>query len=262
MSNFSTQNLTPEVEKRTLAFINQVRDAKALLEYAPKSSAQPTGNWIGEKVASRIIGIRNAIPGRRLKSLEQLNDIQGFGQDKFDELIAMFQVEPSEAFRLAMYNGVILENWILKHETRQIDGDQEFLDTARIDCILKDYVADELSRICEERFNNKQAAQIASRTLNGLYIERFKDAHLASYALAFWFYKIDMDNWFSFETVRQKAEHYLSAYPDRQDQLELCFFKGFNPKQILNQPLTTMDLPVVINYAERRISIWSVQLND
>lgn len=262
MSNFSENNLTPEVAKRTLAFINQVRNAETLIAQAPKSSKQPTGNWIGETVASRIIGIRNSIPGRRLKSLSQLNDIQGFGQDKFDELVAMFEVDPSEAFRLAMYDGVILDNWTLKHETQQIDGEQEFIDTARVDCFLKNYVADEIKRISTERYGNAQAANIASRTLDGLYLERFEDAHLASFAFALWFYRLDMDNWFSFETVRLKLEHYLSAYPNHNDRLELCFFKGFNNDQVLTKAISAIDLPVVLNYGERRISIWSAELRD
>ncbi len=262
MSNFSDQAVKPIVAKRTLAFINQVRNAEVLLAQAPKSSKQPTGNWIGEKVASRIIGVRNAIPGRRLKSLSQLNEIQGFGQDKFDELVAMFEVDPSEAFRLAMYDGVILDNWGLKHETKKIDGTQEFLDTARVDCYLKDYVADEIKQICTDRFNNPQAAKIAARTLDGLFIERFEDAHLASYAFALWLYRLDMDNWFSFETVRLKAEHYLSAYPNHKDRLELCLFKGFKNDQVLTTAISADDLLVVINYAEQRISIWSAELRD
>jgi len=232
------------------------------LDQAPRSSKQPTGNWIGETVASRIIGVRNAIPGRRLKSLSQLDAVQGFGQDKFDELAAMFEVDASEAFRLAMYDNVILNNWELKHETQLIDGEEEFRETAGHDCFLRDYVADQLREICFKRFGNAQAASLAPRTLKGHHVERFDDAHLASYAFASWLYRVDMDNWFSFDTVRFKAELYLGNYPDHDDRLELCLFKGFNSVGILNQPLSAVDLPVVINYAEQRISIWSVQLND
>jgi len=261
MSNFSEKGISLIVAKRVLAFLNTVRDAKALLEQAPKSSQQPTGNWIGETVAARIISIRNAIPGRRLKSLSQLNTIKGFGQDKFDELTAMFEVNPSEAFRLAMYDGVLLNNWEFKHSTKALDA-TKFAATAPVDCLLKNYIAEEIKILCKERFNNQQAAEIASRTLDTTYIERFEDAHLASYAFAFWLYKLDMDNWFSFEKVRLKSELYFSTNPNHNDRLELVMFKGFNNTNVLNQPLNTKDLPVVINHAENSISIWSAQLND
>ncbi len=262
MAKFTQEGIDPILVNRILAFINRVRDAESFVAQTPVNPTDPSDKWVGETVASRILGVRNAIPGRRLKDLAQLSDIQGFGQEKFEDMLQIFQVDPSEAFRLAMYNGVLLENWILLHDTTTITPKAEFLDTVDNECNFRTYISHELKRICQERFQNQQAAKLAERTLDGKYLERFEDAHLGSYPFAFWFYKIDMDNWFSFDTVRAKTEAYLSTYIASNHRLELRFFKGFNNSNILNTPLNTKDLPVVVNYAEQSISIWSAQLND
>jgi hypothetical protein len=116
--------------------------------------------------------------------------------------------------------------------------------------------------ICLDTFGNAQAARLAARLLEPAYPEVFEDAHLGSFAFGLWFYRIDADNWFSFETVRKAAEAYLNTYDGYENRMELRLYKGFDNRDVLARPITPPDLPVVISYAEQSITLWRISLAD
>ena len=87
------------------------------------------------------------------------------------------------------------------------------------------------------------------------YCDSFYSGFLGSFALALWFMEFDEDNWFSFKDVHRETERYLNSVSSVQERRELRLFKGsFEPMKL--------DLPVVVDYAEMSITVWTGSLND
>lgn len=264
MAKFEEGKIDSRVSKRILSFLNAAFRPEDLLrkdlEDDPNSGSEK-GYTIGEAVAQRIIDKRNSLPSRRFISITQLSDIAGFGEDKLADLIHTFSIPSAEAFKKSMYNGVIYENFELKYHSVYFENRQEFLDLVNGHAQFTDWVADQVGQLCATRFANQHAGRLAGRALRCCYMEIFESGHVGSFALALWFYRFDQDNWFGFEQVRKKIESYLDALPNHQDRHELRLFKGFDSGQVLTQG-SPKDLPVVVNYSEQCITIWSGQLND
>ena len=165
-------------------------------------------------------------------------------------------------FREAMYNGVILSNWDLEHHTIQFDDEADFEAIIGASSTFTNFVATQVEVISNEKYSNSKAAELAGELLKKCYLEPFPDPHYGAYALAFWFYQFDADNWFTFERVRQETEKYLNFYENWDERLELFLFKGFDNAGILVSAVTQEDLPVVVNHGENAITIWTAQLND
>ncbi|MEX1364565.1 MAG: hypothetical protein AB1Z98_15670 [Nannocystaceae bacterium] len=101
----------------------------------------------------------------------------------------------------------------------------------------------------------------AVEQVEGAYLERFDESSASSRALALWFHSIDSDNWYSFDSVQAVADDYLSR-SSRAGSMALVMVKGFDNDGLLARPVTTLDLPVVLNPARRTMTLWSATLND
>ena len=89
----------------------------------------------------------------------------------------------------------------------------------------------------------------------GHYIDVFKSGFLGSYAFALWFLEFDEDNWYSFEAVHKETLKYLNSNISVADRRELLLIKGtFGPMNL--------DLPVVADYANMSVTVWTGELND
>ena len=87
------------------------------------------------------------------------------------------------------------------------------------------------------------------------YSDVFFSGFLGSYALSLWFMQFDEDNWFTFENVQKEAEKYLNSYMTVAKRRELRLIKGsFLPMNL--------DLPVVVDYEKKSITVWTGELND
>ncbi|MBV6653935.1 MAG: hypothetical protein KI786_09290 [Mameliella sp.] len=253
--------LLPAMEQRLLEFINRIDDASALSE-AIRDRNQKGGTGLGEKVAERIIDARSGLSGRRFQSLDELSTVPGLGEDKILDFIHAFKQPAAQAFRSNMYSGVILSNWELEYFTSIFEDEAEFQEVIDSKSTLAEFVGDQVEQISLERFSNSKAAELAGELVERCYDEHFPDSHFGAYALALWFYQFDADNWFSFGRVQEEIEKYLNYYPNWEDRLELHLYKGFDNTGILVDPITQVDLPVVINRGEQAITIWTCQLND
>ncbi len=89
--------VTPEVEKQILDFLNYARIPEDIAGSEPQSGPvhddlkhgfgdQVKDYDIGILVASRMIEYRDSLPGKRYTSVQQLDAVKGFGQDKLDDL--------------------------------------------------------------------------------------------------------------------------------------------------------------------------------
>ena len=84
MGKISDKEINQSVALKVLDFLNSVKSVKEILSLREKSDDFD----IGEVVAQRILEKRESL--KIFTSLSQLSDIKGFGQDKFNDLIAVF----------------------------------------------------------------------------------------------------------------------------------------------------------------------------
>lgn len=89
----------------------------------------------------------------------------------------------------------------------------------------------------------------------GCYSDVFFSGFLGSYAFALWFLEFDQDNWFSFDAVQRETNNYLNSYSSVSHRRELRMIKGsFLPMRL--------DLPVVVDYENLSVTVWTGELRD
>jgi hypothetical protein len=254
---------------RILDFVNRAQDANELtgtLSDTRKKEATISKEReyaIGETVAQRILETREELPDHRFSSTDQLLAVSGFGEDKFLDLCKYLWIPAAKQFHDAMFEHVLShDNWDLTYHTYTFDSHESFLDIATNESNFTEWVSERVEEISFDKYGNSQAAYLASLLIPKCYLELFDDSLYGSLALAFWFYQFDADNWFRFEEVHQQTETYLATYPTWEDRLELRLFKGFENVGVLVTGVAQNDLPVVVNFAEEVITIWTGQLND
>lgn len=261
----------PWLQRRILAFVNQARRPEDIvgsgpqarrLQDAPDHIGQTDGYVIGLTVAQRIIEQRQRLPRQRYEHLDQLLAVPGLGEDKLRDLLHTFGQPADQAFLQDLYGGVLYQNFEVKADTIHIGDEKLFLTTVDQSARFVELVGMRVQALCERRFEQPRACALAVRLLQHCYQERFPSGHVGAYALALWFFGFDEDNWFSFERMHAACDRYLNSYRYVNDRLELRLFKGFENAGILAGGITVPDLPVVVNYAEQKITLWSGQLND
>ncbi len=261
----STTPESPErwVQERILDFVNRVQTAAELAAGVQDDPNSGGSGSIGATVAQRILDARNALPGNRFREFSQLDDVPGVGEDKINDLAYTFGTPAAKAFQDRMYNGVIYrENFDLDYRSLSYATDAEFLAIVDNDSNFTNAVGAVVEKWVDERSGNRQLAATAGRYLRLTHLERTTSAHLGGYYFAYWFFRFDEDNWFSFERVRTETDFYLSYNPSYQDRLELRFFKGFDNCGLLANAISPTDLPAVVNYGERKITVWRGDLRD
>ena len=87
------------------------------------------------------------------------------------------------------------------------------------------------------------------------YSDVFYSGFLGSYALALWFMEFDHDNWFSFNDVLTETKKYLNSYSSVSNRRELRLIKGSFPPM-------NLDLPVVVDYENHSVTVWTGKLTD
>ncbi len=262
---FGNQKIENWVATRILNFLNSAKTAKDIsdgVQDDPNSGGAGAGTAIGETVALRILEKRSMLPLPGFTSIDQLEGIPGLGEDKIRDLIYTFGLRAADAFRKAMFNGVIGDNWNLEHYTYYFNSEEDFNNTVNLASNFTNHIAYQIEQIITAKTGNDRAASLAGKLIQCAYQESFESAHLGSFAFALWFYRFDYDNWFSFERVRLEIEKYLNYYEQAQYELRFGFFKGFSTVGLLTEGITRTDLPVVINPVERAITIWTAELFD
>ncbi|MEM0997723.1 MAG: hypothetical protein AAGN35_11605 [Bacteroidota bacterium] len=272
MSQEFSNDLAPGwVLQRVLDFLNRAQSPKDITEGVQDDPQVTTGDaptgtpgyGIGATVAQRIIDHRNALPRRRFSRITELNGIQGLGPDKAHDLLYSLGKSADEAFKQGMYNGVVFPaNFDLEYHYVHFVDDESFRQVVEEDSVLTRTVSQLLFDAVLQRTQNRPLASTAKNYLPQCFLEHTRSAHQASYYFAYWFYRFDSDNWFSFDRVRQETEKYLEYNWRNEDRLELKFYKGFDQNGLLAEAITVEDLPVVINYGERRVTIWGAGLRD
>lgn len=263
MGQFSVRGVEPWILKRILTNLNGFETAAEISAGVRNNPLSGLGGYdIGTKVAQRIIDRRSEFSSNQFTSIGQLKAIPGLGEDKFQDLVYSFGVSAADLFRNEMYEKVIGHNWNLTFHRERFEDQDEFLSLVDDRSALREWMIYSISELAEQRTGNSHVFEQVTAGVASSSIQEYTSGHVASYALALWFYRFDQDNWFQFETVREVAELYLDYFKNPMERTELRMFYGFNNQGLLAQPLTVSGLPVVVNYAERAITIWSAELID
>ncbi len=264
MNESSFTGVEPWVFKQVLAFFNRAQTASVITEAVlddPEYGSQGQGYGIGETVAQRILDHKMTLRTRTYREWSELEAIDGLGPDKLRDLVYTFRFPAADVFVKSMYKDVILDNWQLEHHSRHIPDLKAFRSIATDERLLREQVEGMLADAAEKKFGPSELNKLAGRLLQGTYLDRYEEEDMGRFAWALWFYRVDSDNWFSFDRVREVIEKYLGAYywhPD--DAIHFHLFRGFRGEGIWRS--STGDLPVTVNYAEQQISIWRAELFD
>jgi len=254
-------DLQPWVASRVLAFLNraELSDFQTIRD----DPEDGPGTAVGSRAAERILSAREALPGRRFRNLEQFLSVPGIGPDKLRDLGWSLAVPADVFFANRLQEHLLPENWSLMPQVISYDDQEEaFFQVAHNRGALAEVVSEEVERIVLERQGNPLAAFLAGELIQRSDIEWTDDSHQASLRLATWFYRFDADNWFGFQDMWEACDQYLNYYPEWPLRMETCFFRGFPNSGVLVDHISPRDLPVVINFAERTITLWTSGLAD
>ena len=272
MSQTFTNDAAPAyVLRRIINFLNEAKTFQDIMEGIRDDPSVTTGDdpdykdyAIGETVARRILEHRQSLPRRRFSAITELNGIQGLGPDKFRDMIYSLGKPAAEAFQESMYDGVISKNnFDLEFFVRDFENESEFQEIQNCRSKFIELVGEMVEEVVTQKHNRK-AGIAAGRYVKQCWLERADHKHSGSHYFAYWFYRFDADNWFSFDQVRLEAEKYIYYYspsPPGHD-ITLHFFKGFENAGLLADAITPDDLPVMINEAEKRVTMWVGSLRD
>lgn len=249
-------------KERILHFLNRAETSSDITDPAVLKDADQQGYTIGGEVAKRILDIRQSLPLQRFLGFEQVEAVPGLGKDKLRDLAASVAPPAADTFRRRMYDGIIGENWDLTPHTSFFDDRRGFFDLVQSPSHFAHWVGEQVSQLVLQAGESQKFARLAQLLLEKCPLEPWENTHYGAIAFAFWFYQFDADNWFSFDQVRTETERYLTYYAKNQHRLELRFFKTFPNGGVLVNAITTDDLPVVVNYGEQEITIWTAELRD
>ncbi len=250
-------------QDRLLQFLNSVQSAEEIyqnpdLQDDPESGSKQ-GYVIGEKTAENILTHRSSLPRRRFESTDQVLDVPGLGEDKLNDLVHSFAIPADDAFVEALFAGPLGENWEVTPHVLEYASDAEFNLVADHAESFRRAVAPLYSNILSY-YSNEAKRELEIR-IHGAHQENYFESHLGSFPFAYWWYLFDQDNWFSYETMRGLCEDYLGYHgnDDRTMQFRMIHLGGYDS---ISDHRRFYTLPVVVNYPELRITLWSAELRD
>lgn len=263
MGQIKTDNLNELTQKRILHFLNQSFETEQFQQIKPMLESDKD-YWIGDTVAQRIIEHRSQLPTFRYESLDQLQDIPGFGQDKLDDLVTLLDKPADVYFQERMQRNVLPENFPLSFAQITFENEEAFQEAASNTSLFSNLVAEQVARSLQNDDNTTfQVPLLAAEILKKSYLDIIDQDYLAPYEMANWFYAFDADNWFSYERVFSECAHYLEGANLYTDRRELRIFRGFPTNLTLaSRGISPQRLPVVLNFEEKLITLWWASLFD
>lgn len=268
MENRGSSNDQPAwVQSRILGFFNSAQNVDDILDGTiVDDPSDGPGSVMGPTLAARILRTRNQLPRRRFTDFQQLDDIRGVGAGTLKDLFYSFNNPAAAAFRDYMYDNNVIyrENWPLEFDRSIIDDQEAFDELVFNEDAFRAWVVNRMEQLVAEHNVSEDRSKTMLDNLRSTYIDSYNNGiPAAGYAFALWFYEFDADNWFSWERIQAATATYFDFHMgSRESEMELRFFKGFHLLGIIEPGITPEDLPVVINWQERAITIWFSALYD
>eukprot|EP00735_Rhodelphis_limneticus_P014688 TRINITY_DN875_c0_g1::TRINITY_DN875_c0_g1_i1::g.25388::m.25388 TRINITY_DN875_c0_g1::TRINITY_DN875_c0_g1_i1::g.25388 ORF type:complete len:233 (-),score=31.29 TRINITY_DN875_c0_g1_i1:85-705(-) len=161
----------------------------------------------------------------------------------------------SREFATALRTELLPTNWELKYWTFCPEDFAKIVETRDV---LTTFISNKTFEICFQLGNRKDACQRGSEYVKDQSCPQVENFNFAGLIFGTWFYRFDMDNWFSFDTMWGKCSSYLAHF-----EQEFYLFKGFyHAKRLNTYDYGPTDLPVVIDHAEKSITLWTAALHD
>jgi hypothetical protein len=143
-----------------------------------------------------------------------------------------------EEFIDSMRSGVLPDCFNIAALEYQFKNEEEFLSTVSDSGRFLSFIEEQRGIPC-----------------TGCYTDVFQSGFLGSYAFALWFMEFDENNWYPFEAVQKETLKYLNSNISVAARRELRLLKGnFKPMNL--------DLPVVVDYGNMSVTVWTGELND
>lgn len=252
------------ITNRILDFLNRAQKARDISHFVQDNPSDGPGKGIGTLLAKRLLEHRNGLPLGRYTTREEVMDVRGFGPDKWDDLVYTFGTPAAAAFEKSLFDKqILLDNFTLLHYDWQEETEESFRQLVQDDKAFRHTVRGLAARASAETAGHDvPTAEALTAPLLHQYIEvNSNSTQEAALAFALWFYKFDADNWFSFDTMLAETNGLFAYHAGPMWEMELRLFKGFDNSAFL-QLIHPLDLPVVVNYPERTITIWICGLAD
>lgn len=261
----SPKTIQPWIKNRIIEFFNRAKSVSEIVDTVKDWPADGKGTAIGHIVAKRILLTRSRLPWRRFRELEEIMEIKGVGQDKLEDMVFTFGKSAAQTFVDNMYDNNVIsrENWPLIFHSQRIEPYEEFEETVRNEAVFRSVVQDQLKTFCAAQDVSEVDCQTMIDGVADAYIDPFNntDPVNPAYAFAQWFYRIDLGNFFFFETGVPQTQSYFDHFSGSPWEMELRLFKGVR-STIISGGLVPPDLATVVNFPEQIITIWSTSLFD
>ena len=263
----STSTVPDWVSARILSFFNQAWQVSDILDGTIQDDPRDgAGRTLGPAVAARILRTRRELPRGRFTDFSQIDAVPGVGEGTIKDLMYSFGRPAAEVFQNSMYDNNIIyrENWKLDFFRTVIEDGEAFDAIVRDEKQFRQWVAEKIEAISEERGVKKAHCTDMVKSVKTAYIDVYNNSIMApGFAFALWFYEFDADNWFSWEVIQSQTLGYFDYHMDSNDwEMELRFFKGFQQQGIIPSGIEPPDLPVVVNWPEKAITLWFSALYD
>ncbi len=258
------QETTLGTANRIVRFFNSVQSAFEIVKGVKDDPGDNETAVFTTKVAKRILEVRNNLTSFRFDSIEQIDAIPGVGPDKIEDLFYTFGRPAAEAFESNLFEkGLLYENWtVLRYEyvSETDEAHRALVDDATA---FRKAVHQLATRAAmETQGSTSEEAERNTSSILTDYIDTYSNnTPEAALAFALWFFRVDADNWFSFDRMLVETKLFFDYHSDPYAPQELRLFKGFDNSVLLNLVNPT-DLAVTVNDAERVITLWVVGLAD
>lgn len=165
-----------------------------------------------------------------------------------------------DTFRDALIDGPLPEGFSLQAWTFDFDDERQFNQVVDDLDRFRAFVRERVVELAEQRGLADQAIAAATLSLVTAYCDVFETGYQAALAFALWFIGFDQGESVAFDELRSQARHYFEAYATYEERRELRMLKGFDNDGVLADPVTVIDLPVVVDYDTRTLTLWAGSL--
>lgn len=165
-----------------------------------------------------------------------------------------------EAFRQELSDEVLPEGFTLHAWTFDFDDAAHFDQVADDPDRFRNFIRERVAELAEARGLADEAIAAATLPVAGAWYDIFETGYQASLAFALWFIGFDQGESVSFDGVRVPARRYFEDFDTYEERRELRLIKGFENDGVLADPVTVVDLPVVVDYGSRTLTLWGASL--
>ncbi len=258
------RDMTPGTANRIVRFFNSVQSAFEIVKGVKDDPGDNETTVFTTRLAKRILEVRGKLPSSRFDSIEQIDAIHGVGPDKMEDLMYTFGRPASEAFESNLFEkGLLYENWTVIRYEYTSETDEAHRALIDDPTAFRNAVHQLATRAAMETqgYGSDEAERITGSVLTHYMDTYTNSTPEAALAFALWFFRVDADNWFSFNRMLTETTWFFDYHSGNYSPIELRLFKGFNNNALLNL-ITPKDLAITVNDAERVITLWVVGLAD